>query len=98
MSINESSIPNLIDPDSRTIRILVFIISLLLFITATVLVILSREATAVSAVYGAAVLCLIFTFLPMFKSFKAFGVEAQLNEQKKQIGEIVTEQVVGTNM
>jgi hypothetical protein len=62
----------------RSISTIVFIVALCLFATATLLVFLERPIASTSIVYGAAALCLVFTFLPWFDSFKAFGVEGKL--------------------
>lgn len=45
--------------------------------------------TAAGLVFGAAIICLIFVFLTHFKSFKAFGVEAELQEKVAEADELL---------
>jgi len=62
-------------------RIVVFLAALGLF-GAGVALGFQDKAGAATATYGAAVLCLIFVFLPEFKRFKGLGIEAELLDRK----------------
>lgn len=62
-------------------RIIVFVMGLILFGAGFYLCYRDKTGAA-TATYAAGVLCLIFAFLPEFKRFKGFGVEAELLERK----------------
>ncbi|TNH19662.1 hypothetical protein [Halomonas sp. BL6] len=62
-------------------HVVLFLSALLLLAVGSYLAFLANVAGA-SATYGAAVFCLIFVFLRDFKSFKGFGLEAELLERK----------------
>jgi len=66
---------------NTTIRIIVLIASLALMLAGIVLS-FQDKTTGATATYGAAILCLIFVFLPAFKKFKGLGIEAELLGQK----------------
>ncbi|MGO9116933.1 MAG: hypothetical protein ACLQPD_04900 [Desulfomonilaceae bacterium] len=62
------------------IRITLFVMSLLLFVAGAILSYQGKTGGA-SATYGAAVFCLIFVSLEQFKSFKGWGIEAELRNR-----------------
>lgn len=62
-------------------QIVIFITALILFAFG-VLLGFEDKVTAATATYGAAVLSLIFSFLPKFKKFKGLGIEAELLDKK----------------
>jgi sugar-specific transcriptional regulator TrmB len=64
-------------------RITILLAALLLFAAGVALAYLGETGGA-SATYAAAVVCLIFVFLPQFKKFKGFGVEAELKEYRAE--------------
>lgn len=63
-------------------RIGVFILTAGLHITGAMLAYNDKTASA-SIVFGAAIMCMIFLFLSQFKTFKGFGVQAELWEEKQ---------------
>lgn len=62
-------------------QITIFIVAIFLFVSGVWLGYMDK-ATAATATYGAAVLSLIFAFLPEFKKFKGLGIEAELLDKK----------------
>lgn len=60
-----------------------------LLLGAGAFVALQGEAAAAGAVFAAAIVCLIFAFLPAFKRFKAFGVEAELKAKIEEADELL---------
>ena len=71
------------DTDTHRFQKIIFTIALLLFVVATILALLDRKIGVISTVYGAAALCLLFTFLSYFKNFEIFGLKAELKEVKE---------------
>ena len=65
----------------KILRLALGTLSALLFALGAYLA-FNEKVAASTATYGAAVICLIFTFLSRFKRFKGFGIEAELWEQK----------------
>lgn len=78
-------------------QIIIFIVSILLFSSGVALGFIDNVGAA-TATYAAAVLSLIFAFLPEFKKFKGLGIEAELLDKKieetdkllKQLRDITT--------
>lgn len=78
-------------------QVIIFIVAILLFIAGVWLGYIDKTGIAI-ATYGAAVLSLIFAFLPEFKKFKGLGIEAELLDRKieetdrllKQLRDITT--------
>lgn len=66
----------------------VFMMAVLLIVVGVLSLFLNKPEKATIAAFGAAALCLVITFAPLFKSVKAFGVEAELREQKEKIDQI----------
>jgi hypothetical protein len=64
----------------------------LLFAAGVAFVAMGRETSVVTTVFSAAGLCLLFSFLPMFKNFKAFGINAELRDHEAKIRGITEEQ------
>ena len=62
-------------------QIVIFIVAILLFVAGVWLGYMDKAGVA-TATYGAAVLSLIFAFLPEFKKFKGLGIEAELLDKK----------------
>ncbi|QDF74341.1 MULTISPECIES: hypothetical protein [Shewanella] len=62
-------------------QIIIFIVAILLFISGVGLGYMDKVGAA-TATYTAAVLSLIFAFLPEFKKFKGLGIEAELLDKK----------------
>ncbi|EGQ9781657.1 TPA: hypothetical protein I7787_21915 [Vibrio vulnificus] len=62
-------------------QIVIFIVAIALFAAGVWLGYLDKAGVA-TATYGAAVLSLIFAFLPEFKKFKGLGIEAELLDKK----------------
>lgn len=62
-------------------QIIIFIVAILLFGAGIWLGYMDKTGVA-TATYGAAVLSLIFAFLPEFKKFKGLGIEAELLDKK----------------
>jgi len=63
------------------LQIVIFIVAILLFVAGVWLGYMDKAGVA-TATYGAAVLSLIFAFLPEFKKFKGLGIEAELLDKK----------------
>jgi hypothetical protein len=63
------------------LQIIIFIVAILLFISGVGLGYMDKVGAA-TATYTAAVLSLIFAFLPEFKKFKGLGIEAELIDKK----------------
>lgn len=64
-----------------TMRVTIAVASLVLLASGIALSFLDKAAAA-GVTYSAAVLCLIFVFLPEFKRFKGLGIEAELLDRK----------------
>ncbi len=62
-------------------QIIIFIVAILLFTSGVTLGYMDKVGAA-TATYTAAVLSLIFAFLPEFKKFKGLGIEAELLDKK----------------
>jgi hypothetical protein len=62
-------------------QITMIIVAILLF-TSVVVMGYQDKVGAETATYTAAVLCLVFAFLPEFKKFKGLGIEAELLDKK----------------
>ncbi|MGP3249907.1 hypothetical protein ACTVP2_07970 [Serratia marcescens] len=62
------------------IRCVIFILAVLLFVSGGVLS-FSDKVSAAGVNYGAGFLCLVFVYISQFKSFKGFGIEAELQEK-----------------
>ncbi|WP_136066925.1 hypothetical protein [Modicisalibacter radicis] len=62
-------------------QVAIFIVAILLFSSGVALGFLDKVGAA-TATYTAAVLSLIFAFLPEFKKFKGLGIEAELLDKK----------------
>ena len=74
---------------NQTMRVVILITSILLFGAGATLAFFDKTGGA-TATYSAAVFGLIFVFLPEFKKFKGFGIEAELLEKKiKEADEII---------
>ena len=58
-------------------QIVIFTLAIILFASGVGLGFMEKVGAATTATYTAAVLCLIFTFLPEFKKFKRLGIEAE---------------------
>lgn len=65
----------------KSLQIIIFIVAILLFLSGVGLGYLDKVGAA-TATYTAAVLSLIFAFLPEFKKFKGLGIEAELLDKK----------------
>jgi hypothetical protein len=63
------------------LQIIIFIVAILLFTSGVGLGYMDKVGAA-TATYTAAVLSLIFAFLPEFKTFKGLGIEAELLDKK----------------
>ena len=74
-----------------TVRITIFITSLILFGSGIAFTYLDKVDGATAA-YGAAILCLVFVFLKEIRRFKGAGIEAELLEQKaNEADELLTQ-------
>jgi hypothetical protein len=73
---------------------LTFAIGVGLMGCGVVLTFLEKNVGAATT-YGAAVFCFIFAFLPEFKRFKGFGVEAELLEKKVQEADAILQRLNG---
>ncbi|MDR7151334.1 hypothetical protein J2W49_003310 [Hydrogenophaga palleronii] len=62
-------------------QIIIFIVAILLFLSGVGLGYMDKVGAA-TVTYTAAVLSLIFAFLPEFKKFKGLGIEAELLDKK----------------
>lgn len=62
-------------------QIIIFIVAILLFVSGVGLGYMDKVGAA-TATYTAAVLSLVFAFLPEFKKFKGLGIEAELLDKK----------------
>lgn len=62
-------------------RVIIFIVAILLFVSGVGLGYVDKVGAA-TATYTAAVLSLVFAFLPEFKKFKGLGIEAELLDKK----------------
>lgn len=62
-------------------QVIIFIVAILLFVSGVGLGFMDKVGAA-TATYTAAVLSLIFAFLPEFKKFKGLGIEAELLDKK----------------
>lgn len=73
-------------------QIAIFITALILFAFGVVLS-FQDQVTAAAVTYSAAVLSLIFAFLPEFKKFKGLGIEAELLDKKIEEADILLSQL-----
>jgi len=63
------------------LQVIIFTVAILLFVSGVGLGFMDKVGAA-TATYTAAVLSLIFAFLPEFKKFKGLGIEAELLDKK----------------
>ena len=74
--------------NDKSIRCVIFILAVLLFVSGAILSLFGKVGSAGSN-YGAGFLCLVFVYISQFKSFKGFGIEAELQEKIDEAEEII---------